>query len=52
MTPGPRSRVALITGANRGIGFECAAQLAALGWRVLLGARDANVAPWHRSGWR
>ena len=34
--------VALITGANRGIGYECAAQLAAIGWCVLLGARNAE----------
>jgi NAD(P)-dependent dehydrogenase (short-subunit alcohol dehydrogenase family) len=32
--------VALVTGANRGIGFEVCAQLAARGYRVLLGSRD------------
>jgi NAD(P)-dependent dehydrogenase (short-subunit alcohol dehydrogenase family) len=31
---------ALITGANKGLGFETARQLAARGWTVLLGARD------------
>jgi NAD(P)-dependent dehydrogenase (short-subunit alcohol dehydrogenase family) len=34
------SPVALITGANKGLGFETAARLAALGWTVHLGARD------------
>ncbi|BCJ27551.1 SDR family oxidoreductase [Actinocatenispora sera] len=34
------STVALITGANKGIGYEIAAGLGALGWRVGVGARD------------
>lgn len=32
--------VALVTGANKGIGYEIAAQLGALGWTVGVGARD------------
>ncbi|WP_181782675.1 SDR family oxidoreductase [Pseudonocardia pini] len=32
---------ALVTGANKGIGYEIAAGLGALGWRVGVGARDA-----------
>ena len=36
--------VALVTGANRGIGKEVARQLAARGYRVLLGARDSAQA--------
>ena len=32
--------VALVTGANKGIGYEVAAGLGALGWRVGVGARD------------
>jgi len=36
------TRTALVTGANKGIGFEIAAQLGALGITVLVGARDAE----------
>ncbi|WP_043660898.1 SDR family NAD(P)-dependent oxidoreductase [Nocardia thailandica] len=34
--------IALVTGANKGIGYEIAAGLGALGWRVGVGARDAH----------
>ena len=34
-------KVALITGANKGIGFEAARQLGQAGFTILLGARDA-----------
>src|SRR5437868_6580264 len=34
-------KIALVTGANRGIGREVARQLARRGFRVFLGARDA-----------
>ncbi|MER5633914.1 SDR family oxidoreductase [Streptomyces nitrosporeus] len=33
-------KVALVTGANKGIGYEIAAGLGALGWSVGVGARD------------
>ncbi|MBA3938642.1 MAG: SDR family oxidoreductase [Planctomycetes bacterium] len=36
------SRIALITGANKGIGLETARQLGRLGITVLLGSRDAG----------
>jgi NAD(P)-dependent dehydrogenase (short-subunit alcohol dehydrogenase family) len=35
-------KIALITGANKGIGFETARQLGKLGFTVLLGSRDAE----------
>ena len=35
-------QVALVTGANKGIGLAVASQLAELGWTVLLGARDES----------
>jgi NAD(P)-dependent dehydrogenase (short-subunit alcohol dehydrogenase family) len=38
------SRTALVTGANRGIGLEVCRQLAALGYRVMLTARDLSKA--------
>ena len=36
----PTPRIALVTGANRGIGLEIARQLAREGDQVLLGSRD------------
>ena len=38
-----RQRVALVTGANKGIGFEIARQLARDGFHVFLGARDTEA---------
>lgn len=35
-----KDKIALITGANKGIGFETSRQLGRLGYQVLLGARD------------
>ena len=37
-------KIALVTGANRGLGFETARQLGQLGYRVVLAARDASKA--------
>jgi len=36
------AKIALITGANKGIGFETASQLGAQGMTVLVGARDSE----------
>ncbi len=36
------SRIALVTGGNRGMGLETCSQLAQLGYRVLLGSRDLD----------
>jgi NAD(P)-dependent dehydrogenase (short-subunit alcohol dehydrogenase family) len=36
------NKIALVTGANKGIGYEIAAQLAAQGMTVVIGARDTQ----------
>ncbi|MGW7550154.1 SDR family oxidoreductase [Streptomyces rimosus] len=36
------TKIALVTGANKGIGYEIAAGLGALGYRVAVGARDED----------
>ena len=43
-SPSPSVSVALVTGANRGIGFEICRQLAEKDFVVLLTARDAAKA--------
>ncbi len=34
--------IAIVTGANRGLGLECARQLGGLGYRVVITSRDAR----------
>ncbi len=41
LIPDPNRTVALVTGANKGLGRETVRRLATLGWTVWLGARDA-----------
>ena len=38
-----RERIALVTGANKGIGFEVARDLARKGFHVFLGARNTEA---------
>jgi NAD(P)-dependent dehydrogenase (short-subunit alcohol dehydrogenase family) len=40
MTENSTQKIALVTGANKGIGYEIAAGLGRLGWKVGVGARD------------
>ena len=37
-----KNKLALITGANKGIGFESSRQLGKLGYKVILGARNVD----------
>jgi short-subunit dehydrogenase len=40
---GTQKKITLVTGANKGIGYEVSSQLAAKGCTVLLGARDSQL---------
>ena len=42
-TADENTTIALVTGANKGIGYATARQLGALGWTVLMGARDEQL---------
>lgn len=46
MIPGRHPRIALITGANRGIGLETARQLARRGFHVIVAARNPEGGRW------
>jgi NAD(P)-dependent dehydrogenase (short-subunit alcohol dehydrogenase family) len=55
LTPDTTSTIALVTGANRGLGLEVTRQLAQLGMTVILGSRDpakgeAAAAPLRQAG--
>ena len=39
-----KERIALVTGANKGIGFGIAKHLGLSGWKVIVGARNAQRA--------
>ncbi|MEI8145304.1 MAG: SDR family NAD(P)-dependent oxidoreductase [Alphaproteobacteria bacterium] len=47
----PKGRVALISGANRGIGLAIAAELFAQGWSLSLGLRDPAGMTEKTAGW-
>jgi len=42
-SPAPSQRIALVTGANRGLGFETCRQLARLGLRLILTSRESRL---------